>query len=682
MEQLTKKSGGISPKIRREMPLGNQQELTRRLREAERAMNIAAVLAAPDGTLDQRLNLCLALVLQQFEAERGSIMLIDRETRELVVRASIPGRVLGYRQPLAGNSIAARVVQQGEIFNCEATAKCGLASLITHKDYKKEAFIVYPIACKGGVLGVFNITDKKTGVFTGEDEEALGRFIDRIAATIENAELHERLMLNEQRLNEAKESYHRLVELAPDPIVIHADGTILYANDACVRIVGGTKEDIAANKHLRDYLHPDSLPKLRERLRLQTTEAESLPPVEYQMFGAAGALLTIEVMSSRVVYNGQKAYQAIFRDISRRKAEEAELRRAKEEAEQATALKDSFVSLVSHDLKTPVALILTMLQVARKNADGVLEEQDRLMLNRAQENAEAMQNIIERLLDINLLQTGKLTARKRFFDLAALVHEAVAVAAPLAAVKEVTISVAIPTGRHIYADHELIWQVMENLLSNALKFSRPGGTVTVDAPKDRQYTFAVADNGVGIKQEMIPMLFRPDVKTTTLGTGGEKGTGLGLPFCHEAITAHDGTITVESETNKGTTFRVALPDTRPTMLVVDANDEDRALIRKFLGHLEAHVIEAEGEGEALRKAAADKPHLIAAGIHFENKNGTTLLESLRDTPATRLIPVIAMTTDASMENRERAFSLGAKDVLAKPPREQDFIHRIKRLIYC
>lgn len=662
-------------------PRNDQHELIRRLREAERAMNIAAVLAAPDGTLDQKLNLCLALVLQKFEAERGSIMLVDRKTRELVVRASIPTRVLGFRQPLDGNSIAAQVARRGEILNCETTAKCGLATLTTHKDYKNDAFIVYPIACKDGVLGVFNITDRKTGVFTGGDEEALGRFIDRIAASIENAELQERLTLNEQRLKEATESYRRLIELAPDPIVIHANAVILFANDACLRTVGAARREEMIGKQLRDYVHPDSWQAMGERIRKLTDGAQSLPPVEYKLIGAGGAVLDIELTSAAAMYDGQKAVQTIFRDVTRHKAAEAELRLAKEEAEHATALKDSFVSLVSHDLKTPTALILTMLQVVRKNANDVLEERDRLMLNRAQENAGAMQNIIERLLDINLLQTGKLAVRKRFFDLAALVNEAVDVAAPLAAAKKITLSATIPAGRHIYADHELIWQVMDNLLSNALKFSRPGGMVTITAPDDRRFTFAVSDNGIGIKQDMLPMIFRADVKTSTTGTGGEKGTGLGLPFCHEAITAHDGAIAVESETDKGTTFRVTLPDTRPTILVMDANGEDRALIHTFLDKLEAVFIEAGNVEDALFKAAANKPHLIVAGLSFEDGGAAKPLELLRDSAITRLIPVIVITTGATVEHRERAFALGAKDFLAKPPLENDFIHRLKRLIY-
>ncbi len=659
----------------------HQRDLLRRLREAERAMNIAAVLASPDGTLDQRLNLCLALVLQQFDAERGSIMLVDRETRELVVRASIPTRVLGYRQPLDGDSIAARVVRRGEVLNCETLALCDEQSRFSHMDYKKEAFIAYPIASKDGVMGVFNITDKKKGNFSAADEAALGRFIDRIAVTIENAELHERILQNEQRLTEAKETYHRLIESAPDPIVIHANGIILYANDACLRTIGVQRKGNIVGKQLRDYLHNDSWPTLNERLRSMGDGTESLTPVEYKLIGSGGVTLNIEATSSLAVYNGGKAIQTIFRDITSRKAEETELRLAKEEAEHATALKDTFVSLVSHDLKTPAALILTMLQVTRKNADGVLAERDRLMLKRAQENAEGMQNIIDRLLDINLLQTGKLAARKRFFELAALVNEAVSASAPQAVAKEVNISVAIPAGRHIYADHELIWQVMENLISNALKFTLPGGTVTVSAPEDRSYTFAVSDNGTGINKEMIPMLFRPDVKTTTLGTGGEKGTGFGLPFCHEAVAAHEGTVTVESETGTGTTFRVTLPDTRPTVLVLNAGDEDRSLIRQYLDKLDAVVIEAAEMGTAQTKAAAENPHLIIVDISFENGSGASLLESLRNAPITREIPVIAITAGASAEKREKAFSLGAKDLLAKPLRETDFIHRIKRLIY-
>ncbi len=681
MKHPAEKPGNPSVPDSGEAAIADQDVLLARLREAERAMNIAAVLASTDGTLDQRLNLCLAMMLQQFDAERGSIMLIDREAGELVVRASIPTRVLGYRQPLAGDSVAARVIGEGRVLNCETPDACGVKPHIAHTDYKKAAFIAYPISSKDGIMGVFNITDKKTGRFTAEDEEALGRFIDRIAVTIENAELHERVLLNEQKLIEAKETYHRLVELAPDPIFIHMNGIILYANNACLRTIGIKQRETIVGKHLREFVHQDSWPIMEERLRRLTDGAESLPITDYKFVGAGGAVLDIELSSSAAVYNGQQAVQTIFRDITRRKAAEAELRHAKEEAEQATALKDTFVSLVSHDLKTPAALILTMLQVARRNADAVLEERDRLMLKRAQENAEEMQNIIGRLLDINLLQTGKLVARKRFFELETLVNEVVSAAATRTAAKKISISAAIPAGRHIYADHELIWQVMENLISNALKFSRPGGTVTVSAPEDRRYTFAVSDNGVGISKEIIPMLFRPDVKTTTLGTGGEMGSGLGLPFCHEAVAAQEGTIAVESEPGKGTAIRVTLPDVHPTILAVNANAEDRALMQKFLGKLDAVVLGAVDMETALIKAAAGHPHLIVADINFENNLDVSLLESLRDGSITRDTPLIAITANATAESRERAFSLGVKDVLVKPLRENDLIHRIKRLIF-
>jgi signal transduction histidine kinase len=272
-----------------------------------------------------------------------------------------------------------------------------------------------------------------------------------------------------------------------------------------------------------------------------------------------GEIRDIEISSSVVTYDNQMAMQVSFRDVTRKKIIENELRLAKNQAERATALKDRFVTIVSHDLKAPLASTISMLRLLEKSLSVRQETLDRQLIHRPVAALETMYKMIERLLDISLLQAGAIKIQKKVIDLHDLGAETVSILAPVAEQKGVTIRMGIPKGFRVLADPNLMFEVMNNLVANAIKFSHVGGTVTIDKFNDELACFLVRDTGVGIDFNNIPALLGQENKTSTPGTSGERGSGLGLSFCAEIIKAHGGTMAIDSELGKGSTFRVCLP---------------------------------------------------------------------------------------------------------------------------
>lgn len=240
-------------------------------------------------------------------------------------------------------------------------------------------------------------------------------------------------------------------------------------------------------------------------------------------------------------------------------AAEAALRAARDEAQKAVELKNKFVSLVAHDLNQPLASIILSLgylervKEAREGAQGVH------IVGQMKKTAEGMQHMISELLDLSRLQSGNLVPRPVRVDISSLATMAIGMSIRSAHKKGIELMNEIPHGTWVHADPDLMGEVLHNLITNAVKFTRPGGTVGVVVPDCRSGVVAVRDDGVGILPSMLPNIFSNEVKTSTPGTQGEKGTGLGLPLCKDIMLAHGGDLRVESERGKGTICYLTLP---------------------------------------------------------------------------------------------------------------------------
>lgn len=369
-------------------------------------------------------------------------------------------------------------------------------------------------------------------------------------------------------------------------------------------------------------------------------------------------------------------------DITERKAAENKLKAAKEEAEAATVLKDKFVSLVSHDLKGPLGAMLGFMQIIQNKEFEHLSPISREGLKHGIESGWKMTALIDDLLNLGRVRTGKIAPHFRFFDAYSAVNKAIAQIGQSAAQKGITIKNQVARGTRMFADETLIAEVFYNLLSNAIKFSREGNAVTVFMAGGSPPAIGVADKGTGIPPSRVEHLFSYEKKTSTPGTNHETGSGLGLPLSNEIVAAHGGTLTLQSEPGNGSTFFITLPlDQRPRILVVDDEPAERELLKQRLTPLESDILEAHDGDEALRLLrGGDRIDLVLSNIWMPTLNGMELVMRMKEDKKLRHIPVIMLTSDSSMDTREKALGLGADDFSTKPVDLNDLLPRIRRFI--
>ena len=309
-----------------------------------------------------------------------------------------------------------------------------------------------------------------------------------------------------------------------------------------------------------------------------------------------------------------------------------------------------------------------------------LSDEQRNTLEHVVRGGKALGKVVEDLLDISRLKTGKVSPEKTFFDAHWAVESIIQRLLPIAEAKHVHIENAVEPGSRVHADNTLFAQVLQNLLSNAVKFSPPqDGVIRIFRPEGTMSTIAVEDNGVGMSEDVQGKLFRLEEKVSTEGTAGEQGTGFGMPFSHDIMIAHGGDLSVTSEIGAGSVFQATLPRVRPQVLLVDDEKVARTLARVHLKAIDVDVIEAEDGIDALNQLNEGLcPDLIVCDILMPNMDGFEVLLRLKENPTTSHIPIIMVTGDERIETREQALGLGADDFTTKPIVVHEFIPRVRR----
>lgn len=250
----------------------------------------------------------------------------------------------------------------------------------------------------------------------------------------------------------------------------------------------------------------------------------------------------------------------INQDITERIKIEENLKKSEAELREINAAKDKFFSIIAHDLKNPLNSIvgfsdLLAEQVLEKNYEGIEE-----FASIIQNSSKGVMDLLMNLLEWSRSQTGRLQYNPEFIDLNVLINQIIELSADAALQKSITLNRKLPRNAPVIADKAMISTVLRNLISNAIKFTNPGGQIIVSVEQNQTESFvSVADNGVGIKKSMIGNLFKIEESYSTAGTQNEKGSGLGLILCKEFIEKHNGKIEVESEPGKGSKFTFSIP---------------------------------------------------------------------------------------------------------------------------
>ncbi len=251
--------------------------------------------------------------------------------------------------------------------------------------------------------------------------------------------------------------------------------------------------------------------------------------------------------------NMQKSLQA---EISERKRVEEALR-------EVNASKDTFFSIIAHDLKSPFTALLGYVEFAIQYLDETSKEEMREYLTQIKTSTESVYALLENLLTWSRLQRGVMEHHPEHVPLYKMVEHVVPIFISNAKQKQITLRSSVPNEISVYADVNMIYTVIRNLISNALKFVNAGGSIEITARQGTEYVeVSVSDTGVGIPEDALSKLFRIETKLTTVGTAGEKGTGMGLSLSHDLVEKNGGTLEVESEVEKGATFRFTLPSSK------------------------------------------------------------------------------------------------------------------------
>jgi signal transduction histidine kinase len=378
--------------------------------------------------------------------------------------------------------------------------------------------------------------------------------------------------------------------------------------------------------------------------------------------------------------------EQLNRELEHRVVERtSELQQVNEELERANRAKDVFFATLSHELRTPLTPILGWAKLMRSaKADAQLIAQG---LDAIERNARLQTRLIDDLLDVSRIVSGKLHIDKEPTDLRAIVEAAIDTVREKATTGGVELAVDLPAAPLIVQGSPVrLQQIIWNFLSNAVKFTDKGGRVNIELDRRGGDAYiVVTDSGVGIESDFLQHVFRPFSQADGSLTRQQGGLGLGLAIVQKLAELHGGWVRAESEgLGKGARFTFALPcaieaSLKPggesrafaytvpePVLIVEDSQDTLDMLRALFERIGCRVLTADSAAAAMEIASADRPGIIISDIGMPDANGYEMLEQLRRIPGLERVPAIAVSGYAMEEDQDRALAAGFSAHMAKP----------------
>ncbi len=410
------------------------KNISMRMKEAEGAMAVAAILAAPHFSFEEKLKRCLRVVLGHLDAERGSIQLIDSNTNEIVMMASTQDNLIGLRKSLDETSVASWVVKNMKPLNVNDIDEIEEFHFSKSGKYSGDAFLTFPILFDEKSLGVLNVTDKSSGSFSDQDEVAVSRFLGRLGAVIENASLTEEIKKEREKLSIAHQELKKLEEI-----------------------------------------------------------------------------------------------------------------------------RENLVSMLVHDLKTPIGEITANLSMLTGEN---LEDFEKETILLAKVGTENLLSMVMDILDVNRMEEGKFTLSLGTVDIEEIaVNKIEQVKALLEMDNKLIILEKDGSDFKVNADNGIVTRILANLVTNAINYSPENGRVLISLKniENGMVRVGVQDDGPGVPDEFKDIIFMKFGQVNKDNKRHKYSTGLGLTFCKMAIDAHGGDIWVDKVEEGGSIFYFTLP---------------------------------------------------------------------------------------------------------------------------
>lgn len=383
------------------------------------------------------------------------------------------------------------------------------------------------------------------------------------------------LKLKDKTLKETESKFKDLFENIKDVVYESTpDGKLLNINQAGVELFGYSSKEELMNQEISSslYINPDE----RETFKSILASEGSVNNYEITLRKKSGEeIIVLETATAVKDETGKViAYRGIIRDITESKMNELllrdyleelaktneQVRISESELRRANQEKDKFFSIIAHDLKNPFNSLVGLSEILINDIEELSKEEIVDFSSGIHSAARNILQLLENLLEWARIQTGRIKHAPEYINMQELVYENIVLLNQSAVNKKIKLSSDINFSAQIFADRYMINCVVQNLITNAIKFTKENDSITVSASDNQSdITFAVKDTGIGIKPDDQEKLFRIDTHHTTKGTKNEAGTGLGLILCKELVEKNNGKIWVESEVGKGTTFYFTLP---------------------------------------------------------------------------------------------------------------------------
>jgi len=363
---------------------------------------------------------------------------------------------------------------------------------------------------------------------------------------------------------------------------------------------------------------------------------------------------------------------------------EQELIKSNEQLKEMYKVKSEFTSMVSHELRTPLTAIKEGIAIVLDGIAGELNPQQKEFLDTAKKNVDRLNRLINDVLDFSKLESKRLVFKMQKGDINEIINEAINIQMTIAQEKGLYLRTELnPDISKIEFDSDRINQVLNNLINNAVKFTKTGG-ITVSAYKDDKegvVVVCVKDTGEGMKKEDLPKLFQK-FQQLTRQNQESGGTGLGLAICKEIIEQHCGKVWVESEFGKGSEFKFSLPIAhRYKVLVIDDEEIVLDTCEEFLKKQLYLVLRIQEGIKGVQIVETDKPDLILLDVRLKDISGYEVINRIKMNKETKDIPILVMTgykeEAEKIESRKEGLGL---PWLSKPFNYEEFIAKVKSLL--
>ena len=523
---------------------------------------------------------------------------------------------------------------------------------------------------------------------------------------------------HEEALRQSEERFRLLVEGVAEYAIFMLDvnGNVATWNSGAQRIKGYTADDIIG-KHFSIFYPAEAREIGWPEHELQVaTEKGSFVDEGWRIRKDGSQMwASVTITALRDSSGTHVGFAKLTRDLTEpRRAQAVELvsqqreeileaeRNARISAQRATRIKDEFLATLSHELRTPLSAILGWTQVLLKSGAGESPEANRRALEVIDRNARAQVQLIDDLLDLSRIMTGKIRLDLQQISLLDVAAAAVDSATPSAEAKDIRLTTMFdPSQATVSGDAARLQQVIWNLLTNAIKFTPKGGRVQVLLQRVNSHVeLSVSDTGIGIPASFLPQVFDRFSQRDSSTTRAYGGLGLGLAISKQLVELHGGKIKVASDgEGKGSTFSVDLPlsivqiadesmdrdhptanaagnDQTPLprfdgahVFIVDDEPDARNLLQRMFEDQQAQVSSFASAEAALEALKIAQPVLVVSDIGMPGMDGYQFMRLLRAREAdekSERVPALALTAFARAEDRKRSLLAGYQAHLAKP----------------